>query len=247
MKRLFLVLIAACCSSATAQVINIENRRFLNDTDGFVGRVDVNFSLNQNVQQVMAFGSNVHAQYVKHRHRILAIGDLSFIKAAKQDFVNAGYQHLRYNYKIGSRLTWEAFAQAQYNKVLQLDRRYLAGTGPRFKIIKKQNLRLYIGVLYMREYQSQNNDSIKGWYNRLSSYFTLSYNFKKMDFTNTTFFQPNIEEPADYRIASDSALEFVISNHLNFKAGFNLLYDTRQPKRIPALTYALRNGLSFKF
>jgi putative salt-induced outer membrane protein YdiY len=247
MKRLFPLFLCACCASAMAQVINIENRRFLNDTDGFVGKVDMNFSINQNVEQVMSFGSNIHAQYVKKRHRILAIGDLSFIKAAKQDFVNAGYQHLRYNYKLTGRLTWEAFVQAQYNKVLLLDRRYLAGTGPRFKVVKKEAIRLYLGLLYMREYQSQNNDSIKGWYHRLSGYFTFTYTFQKMDFTNTTFFQPNIEELADYRIASDSALELAINNHFNFKAGFNLLYDIRQPKGIPALTYALRNGLSFKF
>lgn len=230
-----------------AQVINIENKRFLNDTDGWVGRADLNFNINQNVQQVMALGMNVHAQYVKRRQRLLAIGDLSFIKADAQDFVNAGYQHLRYNYKIVNRLTWEAFIQAQYNKVLRLDRRYLAGTGPRFKLIKRGSVRLYAGALYMYEYQSQNTDSIFGFHHRMSTYFTMTINFKKADFTNTTFYQPNLGEFADYRIASDSVLEFIISNRLNFKAGFNLLYDTRQPLGIPALTYALKNGLSFKF
>lgn len=247
MKLRFLILYITFCGTFKAQVINIENKRFLNDTDGLVGKTDLNFNINQNVQQVMSLGINVHAQYVKHKHRLLAIGDLSFIKAAEQDFVNAGYQHLRYNYKLVNRVTWEVFVQAQYNKVLLLDRRYLAGTGPRLKVIKTELLRLYAAALYMYEYQSQNNDSIYGVHHRISAYFTFSCNFKKADFTNTTFFQPNLEEFADYRIASDSALEFIISNRLNFKAGFNLLYDTRQPAGIPALTYSLKNGLSYKF
>ncbi len=240
----FLLLLLNC---SLAQVINIENRRFLNDTNGFIGKVDLNFNVNQNVQQVMAFGTNIHAQYVKNKQRLLAIGDLLFIKAGGKDFVNAGYQHLRYNYKLLNRLTWEAFVQAQYNKVLLLDRRYLAGTGPRFKIIKRETVRLYAATLYMYEYQSQNNDSVAGYHHRLSAYFTFTFNWDKLDFTTTTFFQPSLSDAANYRIANDTSLELIITHHLNFKAGFNLLYDTRQPIGIPALTYALRNGLSFKF
>ena len=116
----------------TAQVINIESKRFLQDTNGFIGKADLNFNINQNISQVMSLGINIHSQYVHNRNRILAIGDLAFIKAGTQDFVNSGYQHLRYNYKLLNWLTWEAFIQAQYNRILLLDRRYLAGSGTAF-------------------------------------------------------------------------------------------------------------------
>ncbi|MBA2612394.1 MAG: DUF481 domain-containing protein [Bacteroidetes bacterium] len=231
----------------TSQVINIESKRFLKDTNGFIGKADLNFNINQNTSQVISLGVNIHSQYVHNRHRILAIGDLAFIKAGKQDFVNSGYQHLRYNYKLSKLLTWEAFIQAQYNRILLLDRRYLAGTGPRFKLIKQKNFRAYTAVLYMFEYQSQNNDSIESYNNRLSSYLTVSISSKKIEFTSTTFYQPNLANFNDYRIANDSAFEIIITGHFNFKVGFNLLYDTRQPIGIPNLTYILKNGLSYKF
>ncbi len=231
----------------TAQVINIESKRFLKDTNGFIGRADLNFNINQNTSQVISLGMNIHSQYVHNNHRILAIGDLAFIKAGKQDFVNSGYQHFRYNYKLSKWLTWEAFVQAQYNRILLLDRRYLAGSGPRFKLIKQTNFRVYTAVLYMYEYQSQNNDSIEKYNNRLSSYLTVSISSKKVEFTATTFYQPNLANFNDYRIANDSAFEIIVTNHFNFKVGFNLLYDTRQPIGIPALTYVLKNGLSYKF
>jgi putative salt-induced outer membrane protein YdiY len=231
----------------TAQVINIESKRFLQDTNGFIGKADLNFNINQNISQVISLGVNIHSQYVHNKHRILAIGDLAFIKAGKQDFVNSGYQHFRYNYKLSHILTWEAFVQAQYNRILLLDRRYLAGTGPRFKLIKQPNFRAYTAVLYMYEYQSQNNDSIEAYNNRISSYLTLSLSSKKVEFTSTTFYQPNLANFNDFRIANDTAFEIIITGHFNFKVGFNLLYDTKQPIGIPDLTYILKNGLSYKF
>ncbi len=246
-KFLQIVSLLFYLNNYTAQVINIESKRFVKDTNGFVGSANLNFSINQNVQQVVSLGINVHAQYLHNKHRILAISDLIFIKAGDKDFVNAGYQHLRYNYKIVNRLTLEAFVQAQYNLALLLNKRYLAGIGPRFKIIKQANVKLYAGSLYVYEYQSQNNDSIQEYNSRISSYFTLNVALKDIDFVTTTYFQPNISEFEDYRIANDSSFELQINKSLNFRAGINLLYDTRQPIGIPALTYIFKNGISFKF
>ena len=248
MRFIFYIFIALFFQfKITAQVINIESKRFLKDTNGFIGKTDVNFNINQNTSQVISLGITIHSQYVHNRQRVLAIGDLAFIKAGKKDFVNSGYQHFRYNYKISKVLTWEAFVQAQYNRILLLDRRYLAGTGPRFKLIKKSYFRAYAAVLYMYEYQSQNSETIVKYNNRISNYITVSLSVNRLEFTSTTFYQPNTGNLKDYRIANDSAFEVFISNHFNFRVGFNLLYDTRQPVGIPALTYILKNGLTFKF
>lgn len=233
---------------AKAQVINIESKRFLNDTNGWVGKIDFNFLLAQNTQQLVQVGNNVHVQYQYNKHRFLILNDVNFIKAGNTDFVNAGYQHFRYNYKIVNRLTWEAFTQVQYNKILRLNLRFLSGTGPRFKVLKNKNARLYIASLYMFEYEEISGESAPTYTHRSSSYVTFSVSLgKNADITSTTFYQPNFADFSDYRIANDSALEIFISKRLNFKTGFNLLYDTRQPPGIPNLVYSLRNGLSFKF
>ncbi|MCA0429604.1 MAG: DUF481 domain-containing protein [Bacteroidetes bacterium] len=245
--RFIILFLLVFATLTQAQVVNIEGKRFLKDTNGFVGRADFNFNINQNVQQVLILGLNVHAQYVHNRNRILAISDLSFFKAGKQDFVNSGFQHLRYNYKIANRLTMEAFVQAQYNLALQLNQRNLAGAGPRIKIWKKPKFKMYAACLYMYEFQVQNNDSIREFNNRISAYASFNIDFKKLDFVSTTYFQPNLADFNDYRIASDNVLEIIITNRFNFKTGINLLFDTQQPLRVPNLTYIYRNGLSFKF
>lgn len=235
-------------STSFAQVINIENKRFLNDTNGWVGNVDFNFNVFNNTQQVLQFSNAIRVQYQKNRSRFILLNDLNFIKAGNTDFANAGYQHFRYNYKVSKWLTMEAFTQTQYNPVLKLDFRYLLGAGPRLKLLKKENARIYIAALYMYEYDDIINDVVNLYEHRLSSYLTCTFSiFKTVELTSTTFYQPNIENIADYRIANDSGLEIHINKHLNFKSTFNMLYDTKQPTGIPDLVYSFRNGLSIKF
>jgi len=247
-KRLLSIILIFFIFSASAQVVNVESKRFLNDTNGFVGKIDFNFQITQNTQQIINFGNNVHLQYQKDRSRFLLLNDINFVKAGPTNFVNAGFQHFRYNYKVKNRLTWEAFVQSQYNPILRLDLRLLAGTGPRLKIVKNKTIRLYFATLYMYEHEKITGETVQYDTHRLSSYVTFSLSIgENADFTSTTFYQPNVQNFNDYRIANDSSFELVISKKLNFRTGFNLLYDTRQPIGIPNLVYSLRNGLSFKF
>lgn len=231
-----------------AQVINIESKRFLNDSNGWVGNIDFNFNVFNNTQQVLQFSNAIRVQYQKNRSRFIFLNDLNFIKAGNTDFANAGYQHFRYNYKVNKWLTMEAFTQTQYNPVLKLDFRYLIGAGPRFKLLKEENARIYIAALYMYEYDDIAKEEKNLYEHRISSYITCTFSiFKNLELISTTFYQPNINNTLDYRIANDSGLEIHINKHLNFKSSFNMLYDTYQPIGIPDLVYSFRNGLSIKF
>jgi len=233
---------------ANAQVINIENKRFMNDTNGWIGNADFNFNVFNNTQQVLQFSNTMRIQYQKNRSRFILLNDLNFIKAGNTDFANAGYQHFRYNYKVNKWITMEAFTQTQYNPVLKLDFRYLLGAGPRLKLLKKVHAKIYVAALYMYEYDDIVADPIVLHEHRISSYLTCTFSvLKNVELTSTTFYQPNIQNTSDYRIANDSGLEIHINKHLNFKSSFNMLYDTYQPLGVPDLVYSFRNGLSVKF
>lgn len=235
-------------SSANAQVINIEGKRFLNDTNGWIGNADFSFNIIQNTQQVLSFANTLRIQYQKNKSRFIVLNDLNFIKAGNTDFVNSGYQHFRYNYKVNRIVTVEAFTQSQYNPVLKLDFRYLLGAGPRLKIVKKENVKVYFASLYMYEFDDIVNDVVNLYEHRISSYLTFSFSlFKTVELNSTTFYQPNLQNLTDYRIANDTGLEIHINKHLNYKSSFNLLYDTYQPVGVPDLVYSFRNGLSIKF
>ncbi len=241
------IFVAFLTISYKSQVINIEGKRFLNDTNGLVGRSDFNFNVNQNTQQALTLGINVHLQYKHNKHRFLAISDLAIIKAANQDYQNTGYLHFRYSYKLHKLITWENFTQGQYNRVLLLDKRYLVGTGPRFRVIKIKHFRVYASTMYMYEFQSQAFETITQYNHRFNGYITLNVDFDRFDFTSTTFYQPLINDFSNYRIATDNNVDISINHRFNFRIGLNLLYDTKQPSGIPSLVYIFRNGISFRF
>lgn len=230
------------------QVINIESRRFLNDTNGWIGKTDSWFAITQNIQQIISLGNSVHVQYAKHEHKFLILNDINFVKAGLTDFVNSGYQHLRYSYRIRKWITWESFLQAQYNAVLRVKGRYLAGIGPRLRMVKREDFRLYIAALYMYEYEEIRNDPVLNRDHRMSAYATFTWNLNEnAEFSSTTFYQPNLANFSDYRIAGDGAFEVAINRKLSFKLNYNFLFDTKQPNGIPNFVYSLRNGLGFKF
>lgn len=234
-------------SNLYSQVINIENKRFLNDTNGWVGNTDLFFNIDQNTQQSMSFGHTFRGQYQFNRHRFLMINDMRLVRGGNTDYVNSGYQHFRYSFKIYDFLTMESFTQTQYNPVLKLDFRYLYGLGPRFKLIKEKNSRAYLGILYMYEF-----DKIRGessvYEHRMSSYLTGTVKFlKTVELSGTVFYQPKIGEGTDYRLAIDAVLDIQINKYLSFRTGLNLLKDTRQPIGVPNLVYYMRNGISIKF
>ena len=246
--KIVIIFVLLLSISAKAQVINIEGKRFMNDTNGWVGNSDFNFNVFNNTQQVLQFSNTVRVQYQKNRSRFILLNDLNFIKAGNTDFANAGYQHFRYNYKVSKWITMEAFTQTQYNPILKLDFRYLIGAGPRLKLLKKEHAKIYVAALYMYEYDDIVADPINLYEHRISSYLTCTFSIlKNVEFTSTTFYQPNIENTSDYRIANDSGLEIHINKHLNFKSSFNMLYDSYQPLGIPDLVYFFRNGLTVKF
>jgi hypothetical protein len=244
---LFVLLFFFFSITVFSQVVNIENKRFLNDSNGWVGRIDFGLNLTQNTKQIITFNNSLRAQYQKNRSRFLILNDLNFIQADGSDFINSGFQHFRYSYKCVEKVTAESFLQFQYNPVLRLKLRFLAGAGPRFRLVKNDRFRLYAAVLYMYEYEEIVKANINRDH-RISSYVTFSWNISKnLEWTSTTFYQPNIQQFSDYRIAHDGNLEFTINKRFTFLLSTNILYDTKQPEGIPELTYAIRNGISVKF
>jgi putative salt-induced outer membrane protein YdiY len=232
----------------SCQVINIESKRFLNDTSGWIGRMDNYFQLTQNTQQIISLGNNVHMQYSHHEHKFLILNDINFIKAGSTDFVNSGYQHFRYSYKIRKWITWESFAQGQYNAIMKIQLRLLGGTGPRFRIVKREDFKLYAACLYMYEYEEIILPRTYTTTNRLSAYATFTWTLTdNVEFSSTTFYQPALNDLSDYRLAGDGAFEFSINKRISLKINYNFLYDTKQPPGVPNFIYSVRNALGFKF
>lgn len=249
-KTVFILIIASLLfiSTINAQILNIENKRFYNDTNTFVGFARFKFNVTHNTIKVFEYGNSIQMQYQKNKFRTLFFLDNQFSKVDTQFFANSGYFHLRLSYKIHPRITIEGFSQLQNNRLLKLNLRFLTGAGPRFKLLDKENFKAYIASIPMYEYEINAVDANPFKTIRLSNYYTMSLHINEILFVNsTTYFQPNLQNTADYRLSEDVSANFTIKKNIVLRSSFNLLYDTFQPTGVPSLSYRFENGLEIHF
>ncbi|WP_026755248.1 DUF481 domain-containing protein [Sediminibacter sp. Hel_I_10] len=244
----FLLLSSSSCFS---QVINVESLRKSADSSKWSGSASLDVSLIKNTNDIFRIANKAHIQYNDKTNLWLFINDLNFQKIEGNSLVNRGTQHLRYNRKLGERLKWEVFGQAQYDAISEIDFRGLLGTGPRFKLSQSDNYRFYLGTLFMYEYEEASNiieDRIRRDF-RASTYLSFSlYPSPTISIVSTSYYQPRLDKFGDYRLSSNTSVLFTILDNLAFKVNFNFNYDAYPVStNIPNTQYELTNGILYSF
>ena len=251
MKNLFCVLIISVFASYSglAQIVNIEGERYTTDTTGWRGNYNLGFTYGKQAVSYFAFSNTAHVQYKSKKSLYLILGSVDLLKTKDKQFVNSGFFHFRYNYKIKNWLRWEAFTQIQYNKLNGIYLRYLLGTGPRFKAVQVEKFKTYIGTLYMLEYEINTDKTQKLLQGRFSAYLSFSFRpIKTVEIVSTTYYQPRFDVIKDYRISTDNSLSFKFHKILSFGINFRLNYDSRPPEgAVTNLTYQLENKFKIDF
>lgn len=251
MKRIFLLLLIAVLAApefVQGQVVNIEAKRLDADEPGWSGSLDFLLTLTKTVNRVMQVEGKSQLQWQKKKHRVLLLNDWTLIRAEGADLVNKGYSHLRYNYQWTPLVTWEAFTQGQFNQIQKQQFRALAGTGPRFRIVEQDSFGLYLGTLYMYEYEELAENLGVGHFNRMSSYISVNYIATKvLAVDHITYYQPVLTNFSDFRISTESVLALALTKYVTFKVSFNLIYDSLPPPDVPNVSYELTNGIGFQF
>ncbi len=249
-RYLFIILILFFIKTSHAQVINVETLRKVTDSAKWTGSVSLDVGLIKNTNRILKIDNKTHVQYNDKKNLWLFVNDLKFEKLERNSFVNKGTQHLRYNRKVSEKIKMEAFLQAQYDAISEIDFRGLAGLGPRFKLYANENYRFYLGTLIMYEYEKASDivpdrvqEDIRG-----STYISFSL-FPKEGFAliGTTYYQPKLSGFADYRLSSNTSILFKITGGLSFKTNFSYIYDAVPVTTIPKTQFELTNGLLYTF
>ncbi|MEI9910704.1 MAG: DUF481 domain-containing protein [Bacteroidota bacterium] len=232
-----------------SQIVNIESSRMQSDTTGWKGNAGSSFSFTKNEEEITQITLNAHLQYKTKKSLWLILADYGFLKAGSEKFIANSFGHLRYNYKINSWLRWEAFAQAQKNYVTQIDARYLAGAGPRFKLFDSKQFRLYATTLFMYEHEKERTIPVVKHHDvRNSSYISFTLlPANNIEIISTTFYQPLLKEIKDARILNQSVVKIKTGNHFWISLLWNYLYDSFPAGDAPKTTYNFSMGLNYEF
>lgn len=255
MKQAKLYIVVAFASFLTvgplaAQIVNIEDKRQTKDTTGWFGQLDLNASLTRNQNRVFSAGSNLRIDHVRQRAAYLLIGNYQLLRVAEQNFLNAGFFHLRGSRALTDRLDWEAFAQVQYDQRLRLNLRQLLGTGARFQLTNSEADPVYLGVMYMYEYDEFADQELFYRDQRLSTYLSFRIRWGGAQLSSTSYYQPILPDFSLPRISTVTTLQLSITNRLTFTSKFSLTYDGRLNRDlpdVPATNYNWTNGIRFNW
>ena len=130
----------------------------------------------------------------------------------------------------------------------RIDLRTLIGAGPRFRIHDDDTLNLYIGILYMYEYENIGDSTAFLTAHRNSSYLSLNYFVNDIfSISHISYYQPNILDFADFRISTETALNIYLTQRFTLRIIYNLLYDSRQVEGLPNQYHTLKNSLGVRF
>lgn len=243
-------LILLCCfvSISYAQIINVEDKRKLfTDSIQWFEKLSLGLDLYQNTETIISLQAGAQLEFAFKNKLLISITNARFVKAGETNFVNEGFQHLRYNSRLNNWLTFELFGQAQFNERAFVKLRALVGTGPRFRIMNKEKQQIFAGMSYMYEYDEEKNGVVHQD-GRFNSY--LSFNLQPADFMNlsgTIYFQPLLNSFEDYRLSAALSLTFHISQNLSFSTNYRQTYDSRRPEGAPNQIYSLSNLISYEF
>lgn len=237
-----------------AQVVNIENRRMHTDSVRTAGSLSLGLSFTENNGKQLFVTRNALALQSKSkslRDIWLVLANLDLSKADGAAFSNSAFLHLRYNRKMSRLLRWEAFTQAQYNRVLGIGSRWLAGTGPRLKMFSTEKSALYWGNLYMFEYETTTASSpVISRQHRLSAYLSATFDLNPAlpgELITTTYFQPRLDRLADYRLSHETSLELNITKKLRATTRLYYFFDAAPPAGIAGRALALEQGFRVGF
>ena len=250
--KLYIVVALGCflaAGSVGAQIVNIEDKRQVRDTTGWFGQADLRANLTRNLSRVFSGGASLRTDHVGPRADYLFLAGYNLLRVSGNNFVHDGFVHLRANRRLAPRLVWEAFAQTQYDKRLRLDLRQLLGTGPRLRFTPSGDSPVYLGLLYMFEYDEFAERTFIYRDHRLSAY--LSFQIKLGEngsLSNTSYYQPLLFDFALARISSATTLALNITDRLRFTSSFSLLQDPRIERDlpdVPAFSYGWQNGIRY--
>ncbi|MCC6307306.1 MAG: DUF481 domain-containing protein [Chitinophagaceae bacterium] len=235
--------------NAKSQIINVESARMQSDTVGWMGSFGAAFSITKNTSQIFGAYADAQLQYKTSNDQgiWMILGNLNFLKVAKSRFVSDGMAHLRYNKKVNEWLRWEFFGQFQNNDITQIDSRILAGTGPRFKLMKLPTFRLYAALLFMYEREKEATIPIVRHSDvRNSSYISFTWLPKDyLEMISTTYFQPRLSQFNDFRILNQISFKVKATPHFSLSVKWNYLHDKAPAGTAPKTVYNFATGFTY--
>jgi putative salt-induced outer membrane protein YdiY len=251
-RLLPLLLLAPFCASSHA-IVTMESLHTLKPASGFSGQLDLSLNGSEGSTDKQEYGVATRLQWHQpERYTNFLLLDGSYGEVNGVTNTEKGFIHGRHIRPLTGKLDGELFAQAEKNRFSRLTLRTLAGGGARLTLIDRPEQGLVIGGLgafWSREeiddsYADEGSDT--RW--RANGYLVAKYRFSPTaQLTNTLYYQPALDEMADYRLIEQFGLSVTLTDALSLGFAIDHAYDSRPPTGVDQAQMSYKTTLGIRF
>jgi len=239
-------------ATANAQIVNVQDL-FISRTEeglnlGAVGKTEIK-SGNTDYQY---YNLALVGRYLNGRHTLVGTGNLEYAEKGQEKFTNRHFEHLRYRFEALPPAGVEAFVQHEFNEFRRINLRLLLGAGPTWKALSSARFYLFIGSVYMFEYNElgagEYDDSGDVWKtHRWNNYLTFQWNLRKgVKFLTTVYYQPAFTDFSNYNLLWNANLSVAINDWLSVVITYNYSRQNVPPQGVNPYDSVLVAGLAVK-
>lgn len=247
-----------------SQILRVDKNHLETDSAGYFAlAAEANFSLdNRSVSPdeklvYTRLSSKADVLFVSKRHAYIIINSIEYQSSTNGTPFSTGYTHFRVNFRRQHKLSYETYAQVQYDEVRRMRLRTLAGGGIRFTAIDEEGVDIHIGsgVMYeMEKWRAIENDPTSDFYKempKLSNYIGVEFTLSKHVKLNLWgLYQVGYDSHDDInrnRYAVEASLNFILSKRILWINRFTYFYDAQPVIPINPAFYQIMNGLRITF
>jgi len=249
-------MLALFAQPAAAQIINVQSQ--IKDVpEGISGNIEGKLEWTTGSRTLLVLGGALRTFYRRGDNLVFGVASAKYgriLDGSPATLIESKtFGHVRYRREVRPWLLGEVFLQNETDRFRRLTTRSLAGAGPRFVVTRHDIVDSFIGLAYMIEYEKLLTDDhidagSQQWEHRASAYAVASIKpSKEISLSQTTYFQPKLNDPRDYRVLMETSLIVKLSRGLALKNSFVLNYDAAPPATVPKLSSMVETAFEWQF
>ncbi|SDL62440.1 Protein of unknown function, DUF481 [Catalinimonas alkaloidigena] len=255
LARLFVVLLWLLPWAGHAQILNVEKDRLSDDsTNIWVGSVDL--TSNYRYQQVSVFDLKLvtNVAYLSALHNYMLISTVNLVRVGGTSVISDAYLHGRINFLRNEPLSYETFAQYQYDQSRGLRQRMLLGAGLRYEIIDEEKFSLALGPGLMGEQErwlppnAENATVTQTDFLKSTNYVAGRWSPNDvLGFNAIVYYQARFNHFFQPRLSGDVNLTLQVTRVLAFSSRLAGQYDATPIVPIEKVNILFTNGIKLSF
>jgi len=242
-----------CTPLSAYAIVSMESSLLGAPPQGFVGTFSLDLALDSGNTEQQGVATGAKFQWTEGKVTDFILMNYEYGKTSGVKNKNKGFTHLRHIEQMNVKRAWEGFAQSSFNEFTNLKLRALIGGGIRFTLGERNDKKAFLlglGALYEHEeldteYPNEENteNTVRG-----SSYLIIKFYFNEhVSLVNSTYYQPRVSEPSDYRVFEDLNLVSKLSENSSLKVGINIAHDSQPPIGIKKTDTSIKVGIAVNF